>query len=148
MSHGVVTAIKAEPNLVPLLDLVLQMLMFFIITVNFVSNQVNENIKLPVAQMAQPMKKDITDVLYLNINDKGQIEVVGQPQPLGDFGQIKDFLRREYRNREVVAGPGKVNTTVIIRGDRNSQYGLIFQILRQCKEQGFRKMQLRAMTKT
>jgi biopolymer transport protein ExbD len=148
MSHGGDITIKAEPNLVPLLDLVLQMLMFFIITVNFVSNQVNENIKLPVAQMAQPMKKDITDVLYLNINDKGQIEVVGSDQPLGDFGQIKNYLRKEYRNREVVAGPGKVNTTVIIRGDRNSQYGLIFQILRQCKEQGFRKMQLRAMTKT
>src|SRR5260370_34162322 len=148
MSHGADIAIKAEPNLVPLLDLVLQMLMFFIITVNFVSNQVNENIKLPVAQMAQPMKKDITDVLYLNINDKGQIEVVGREQPLGDFGQIKNFLRTEYRNREVVAGPGKVNTTVIIRGDRNSQYGLIFQILRQGKEQGFRKIKLQAITKT
>jgi len=148
MSHGADTAVKAEPNLVPLLDLVLQMLMFFIITVNFVSNQVNESIKLPVAQMAQPMKKDITDVLYLNVNEKGQIEVVGREQPLSDFGQIKNFLRTEYRNREILAGPGKVNTSVIIRADRNSEYRLVYQILRQCKEQGFRKMQLRAMTKT
>jgi biopolymer transport protein ExbD len=148
MSHAADTTIKAEPNLVPLLDLVLQMLMFFIITVNFVSNQVNESIKLPVAQMAQPMKKDITDVLYLNVNDKGQIEVVGREQPLSDFGQIKNFLRTEYRNREILAGPGKVNTSVIIRADRNAEYRLVYQILRQCKEQGFRKMQLRAMTKT
>jgi biopolymer transport protein ExbD len=148
MSHADNTTIKAEPNLVPLLDLVLQMLMFFIITVNFVSNQVNENIKLPVAQMAQPMKKDITDVLYLNVNDKGQIEVVGREQPLSDFGQIKNFLRTEYRNREILSGPGKVNTSVIIRADRNAEYRLVYQILRQCKEQGFRKMQLRAMTKT
>jgi biopolymer transport protein ExbD len=148
MSHAADTTIKAEPNLVPLLDLVLQMLMFFIITVNFVSNQVNESIKLPVAQMAQPMKKDITDVLYLNVNEKGQIEVVGREQPLSDFGQIKNFLRIEYRNREILAGPGKVNTSVIIRADRNAEYRLVYQILRQCKEQGFRKMQLRAMTKT
>ena len=148
MSHADNTTIKAEPNLVPLLDLVLQMLMFFIITVNFVSNQVNENIKLPVAQMAQPMKKDITDVLYLNVNDKGQIEVVGREQPLSDFGQIKNYLRTEYRNREILSGPGKVNTSVIIRADRNAEYRLVYQILRQCKEQGFRKMQLRAMTKT
>jgi len=148
MSHAADTTIKAEPNLVPLLDLVLQMLMFFIITVNFVSNQVNESIKLPVAQMAQPMKKDITDVLYLNVNEKGQIEVVGREQPLSDFGQIKNFLRTEYRNREILAGPGKVNTSVIIRADRNAEYRLVYQILRQCKEQGFRKMQLRAMTKT
>ena len=148
MSHAENTAIKAEPNLVPLLDLVLQMLMFFIITVNFVSNQVNESIKLPVAQTAQPMKKDITDVLYLNVNDKGQIEVVGREQPLSDFGQIKNYLRTEYRNREILSGPGKVNTSVIIRADRNAEYRLVYQILRQCKEQGFRKMQLRAMTKT
>jgi biopolymer transport protein ExbD len=147
MSHAADTTIKAEPNLVPLLDLVLQMLMFFIITVNFVSSQVNESIKLPVAQMAQPMKKDITDVLYLNINAKGQLEVVGKEQPLSDFGQIKNFLRTEYRNREVVAGPGKVNTSIIIRADQNTEYKLVYQILRQCKEQGFRKMQLRAIQK-
>jgi biopolymer transport protein ExbD len=147
MSHGADVAIKAEPNLVPLLDLVMQMLMFFIITVNFVSNQVNENIKLPSAQMAQPMKKNVTDVLYLNINDKGQIEVVGRQEPLSDMSQIKNFLRTEYRNREVVSGPGQVNTSVIIRADQNVEYKLVYQILRQCKEQGFRKMQLRAMQK-
>src|SRR5229473_5315570 len=103
MSHAADTTIKAEPNLVPLLDLVLQMLMFFIITVNFVSNQVYENIKLPVAQTAQPMKKDITDVLYLNVNAKGQLEVIGKDQRLTDIGQIKAYLRTEYRNREVIA---------------------------------------------
>jgi biopolymer transport protein ExbD len=148
MNHGDGIAIKAEPNLVPLLDLVLQMLMFFIITVNFVSSQVNENIKLPVAQTAKPMKKDITDVLYLNVNDRGQLEVIGKDQPLSDMSQVKAYLRTEYRNREVVAGPGKVNTVVIIRADRNAEYKLVYQIMRQCKEQGFRKMQLRAMTKT
>jgi biopolymer transport protein ExbD len=148
MSHDPGIVIKAEPNLVPLLDLVLQMLMFFIITVNFVSNQVNENIKLPVAQTAQPMKKDITDVLYLNVNAKGQLEVIGKDQPLTDMGQIKAYLRTEYRNREVIAGPGKVNTSVIIRADRNAEYKLVYQIMRQCKEQGFHKMQLRAMQKT
>src|SRR5260370_34408698 len=112
MSHGADIAIKAEPNLVPLLDLVLQMLMFFIITVNFVSGQVNESIKLPVAQMAQPMKKDITDVLYLNINAKGQLEVVGKEQPLRDFGQSNNCLRTEYRNRDVVARHGKDKTSI------------------------------------
>jgi biopolymer transport protein ExbD len=48
----------------------------------------------------------------------------------------------------VIAGAGKVNTSVIIRADRNAEYKLVYQIMRQCKEQGFRKMQLRAMQKT
>ena len=42
MSHGGSdSGVSAEPNMTPLLDLVLQLLMFFIINVNFVSEQVN-----------------------------------------------------------------------------------------------------------
>jgi biopolymer transport protein ExbD len=142
------SGVKADPNLVPLLDLVLQILMFFIITVNFVARQVNENIKLPFAQMAKPMDKGETDVLFLNVNGKGQLEVVGRDQPLTDVSQIKVYLRNEYKDREHVVGPGKVKTAVILRVDRDAEYKLVYQIMRQCKEQGFRKLKLRAMQKT
>jgi biopolymer transport protein ExbD len=127
---------------------VLQILMFFIITVNFVARQVNENIKLPFAQMAKPMDKGETDVLFLNVNGKGQLEVVGRDQPLTDISQIKVYLRNEYKDREHVVGPGKVKTAVILRVDRDAEYKLVYQIMRQCKEQGFRKLKLRAMQKT
>ena len=60
--------IRAEPNLVPLLDLVFQLIMFFMVCVNFVSQQVNEDIKLPVAQSARPMDKTEVDVLFLNLD--------------------------------------------------------------------------------
>jgi biopolymer transport protein ExbD len=146
--HDLGGAIKAEPNLVPLLDLVLQILMFFIITVNFVASQVNENIKLPFAQMAKPMDKGETDVLFLNVNAKGQLEVVGRDQPLTDVSQIKVYLRNEFKDREHVVGPGKVKTAVILRVDRDAEYKLVYQIMRQCKEQGFRKLKLRAMQKS
>jgi biopolymer transport protein ExbD len=150
MGPGIGTggAVKAEPNLVPLLDLVLQILMFFIITVNFVASQVNENIKLPFAQMAKPMEKGETDVLFLNVNGKGQLEVVGREQPLTDLNQIKVYLRNEFKDREHLVGPGKVKTAVILRVDRDAEYKLVYQIMRQCKEQGFRKLKLRAMQKT
>jgi biopolymer transport protein ExbD len=45
---------KAEPNLTPLLDVVLQLLMFFMMCVNFVTEQVNSDIALPDAQSARP----------------------------------------------------------------------------------------------
>jgi biopolymer transport protein ExbD len=141
-------AIKAEPNLVPLLDLVLQILMFFIITVNFVASQVNENVKLPFAQMAKPMDKGQTDVLFLNVNAKGQLEVVGRDQPLTDISQVRVYLRNEYKDRERIVGLGKVKTAVVLRADRDAEYRLVYQIMRTCKEQGFRKLQLRALQKT
>src|SRR5262249_31149981 len=68
MSHGPASeGSAAEPNLVPLLDVVMQLLMFFIMCVNFVNEQVNQSITLPWSQVALPQSKDETDVLFLNI---------------------------------------------------------------------------------
>ncbi|MFN6050729.1 MAG: ExbD/TolR family protein, partial [Planctomycetia bacterium] len=48
MSHGGSSdGGNMEPNLTPLLDVVLQLLMFFMMCVNFVTNQVSEDIILP-----------------------------------------------------------------------------------------------------
>ena len=45
-----------ELNLTPLLDVVLQLIMFFMITVNFVArDQFNTQIQLPTAQVAAPL---------------------------------------------------------------------------------------------
>ena len=40
-------AAEGKPNLIPLLDMVLQLLMFFIICVNFVTEQMNADIYIP-----------------------------------------------------------------------------------------------------
>ena len=51
----------ADPNLTPLLDLVLQLIMFFMITVNFVrTDQFDDAIKLPVATSAMPACREVS----------------------------------------------------------------------------------------
>ena len=152
MSHGPSTEgdVKAEPNLVPLLDMVMQLLMFFIVSINFVTQEINENIELPVAQSAGPMDKGNTDVLFLNLNQKGFLEVVGESQPRQSLVEMNLFLKDKYADAKRLAqerGDKKVNTTVIIRADQRVPYKLIYQILHQCKEVGYSKLQLRAMTK-
>ena len=83
MSHGHAgEGSKADPNLTPLLDLVLQLLMFFMMCVNFVTRQVSKDIVLPVAQSARPMDKSFSEVLFLNMDEKGQLLRLGQPKPL------------------------------------------------------------------
>ena len=51
MSHG--STEKCEPNLTPLLDLVLQLVMFFMLCANFVVEQTSDKIKLPEAEAAK-----------------------------------------------------------------------------------------------
>src|SRR5260370_39985963 len=100
MSHGPSgSAIKAEPNLTPLLDVVLQLLMFFMMCVNFVSEQVNEHIQLPVAQSARPMDKREGEVLYLNLNRQGGLEVVGK-DTMTNPAAWRLYLMDAYRDAE------------------------------------------------
>ena len=143
-SHG----LRAEPNLTPLLDLVLQLLMFFMICANFVTAQVNENVQLPVMQSARPLEQSDrdADVLYLNLRANGSLEVVGLP-PLAEPRQWEEYLRREFRNAERHGdGQGEVRTKVIIRADRAAPYRDVFRVFDACKRVGYRSYEIRART--
>lgn len=152
MSHAAAgAAIKAEPNLIPLLDVVMQLLMFFMMCVHFVNEQFTQNIELPVAQSARPPEQaDQSDVLVLNLNSQGYLEV-GEGRPLETLQDMGRFLRREYEHRLILAegrsGEKEVKTAVVIRADKNVEFETVFRLLEKCKEIGFRRLQLRAMTK-
>jgi biopolymer transport protein ExbD len=143
--------IKAEPNLVPLLDLVFQLIMFFMVCVNFVSQQVNEDIKLPVAQSARPMDKAEIDVLFLNMDQHGRLMVPGRDQPLSTLPQMRVYLRQVCADAKRAAEErgdksGRVKTAVVIRADKRATYLKIFELLQLCKDVGYQRLQLRALT--
>lgn len=149
---------KAEPNLVPLLDVVMQLLMFFMMCVNFVNEQFNQNIELPVAQSARPPSKteDQSDVLVLNLDRNGRLEV-GDEKPLETLVDMRYYLKQQYddtrrliaerRGSKKAKEPVEVKTTVIIRADKGVDYDRFYELLQLCKEAGFRKLQLRAKSR-
>ena len=153
MSHATTSdALKAEPNLVPLLDLVFQLIMFFMICVNFVSEQVNKDVQLPVSQSARAMDKGEVDVLFLNMDRDGNLLISGQPRPLSTRAEIQYYLRQQYGDAKRAAEEsgdksGKVKTAIIIRADENSTYSQVYELLQACKTVGYQKLQLRARTK-
>jgi biopolymer transport protein ExbD len=149
MRHLPGANIKAEPNLVPLLDLVFQLIMFFMICVNFVSEQVNETIMLPIAQSARAMDKGEVEVLVLNMDDHGRVSVVGQPKLLEKPERKISFLRQYYadakRTAEALGDPnGEVKTTVVVRAHQHATYAQVYELLNFCKQAKFKKIQLRA----
>jgi len=160
-----------EPNLTPLLDVVLQLLMFFMMCVNFVTEQVNEEIKLPESASATAMDKADTDsVLFINLQqfvfkdfehrnpatvDQLQqkfregdpvVQVVGK-EPMKPL-ELKFWLKTRYEDAEKNSPDGKVKTIVVIRADKNSTYTQVYQLLQMCKIQGYKQLRLRALTKS
>src|SRR5580693_1110162 len=85
-----------DVNLTPLLDLVLQLIMFFMITVNFVRvDQFDDAIRLPVATTALPMDATAEDWVFLNLDSTGKLVGTLSTFALDTPEKIKVHLMQE-----------------------------------------------------
>jgi biopolymer transport protein ExbD len=139
-----------EPNLVPLLDLVFQLIMFFMITVNFVRlDQINEEITLPMAQAAVPMDTSGEDYVFLNINKDGKL--VGTMEEYNGGKKLELFLKNKMINLERTARLQGEKTepkiVMVIRADQNARYKDIWEFMEIAKIVGVKRIQFRALTK-
>ncbi len=85
MSASMSSEIKAEPNLTPLLDVVFQLITFFMLVINFSSENYDQRVRLPVADSARPIEDDkqvSEDRLVLNVDSEGHLLIGGEVQPL------------------------------------------------------------------
>ena len=129
MSASVQQGLKAEPNLTPLLDVVFQLITFFMLVINFSNDNYDMRIKLPVAGSARPLddatRAAAEDRLVLNIDSKGQLLFNGKIQSGGEAIQTIKFEAELARlNQRTLSGGKKPDpadglpTRVVIRADR------------------------------
>jgi biopolymer transport protein ExbD len=79
MSASLSHSSSAEPNLTPILDMVFQLITFFMLVINFKTAAMDLDLKLPVVGSARPVDtQGQEDLLILNINSQGQLRVYGQ----------------------------------------------------------------------
>jgi len=141
MSHG--STETAEPNLTALLDLVMQLLMFFLIVANFVVEQNNQDIKLPEATTAVPIEKDLKQTLAVNIDMDGNLVISETDKKASDV-QILRYMQDQYqlfsRNPDVKMD----DVAVVVRGDSRADSGHIYRVMKSAKDAGFKNVNLRA----
>lgn len=147
MSHGGGDAgkgqVSSDPNLTPLLDMVLQLVMFFMLVANFVMDELSDKIHLPIATQAKPLTAKDAHVYYLNVNKDGKV-LLPVGDPLTTPAEIKFHMNQMAQN--YVEGPAKAREqiTVIIRADKDTRFLNIHKTMAAIKDAGFRKLQLRA----
>ncbi len=149
MSHGGDSGEVASPNLTPLLDMVLQLVMFFILSANFVMQDLNDTIKLPEAIAAVPLDSSVTDLLFLNVNAEGfLLPTDGDREPIKTPPAIRNYLTRRYQTAENARGKeGATKVAVVIRASEDATFDKIFMIMQSCRQVGFTRLQLRALKK-
>jgi len=165
MSHDTDTT-EAEPDLVPLLDLVMQLLMFFIINVNFVTEHVNPDIKLPTSESARPIDKADTGALFLNQKSMKAKDFVNKLSPADQerlrnqdsvvlipglepktLLETRSWLKDKYEDALKLAADGEVKTAIVFRPDADLELDQLFKLMNYCKAAGFKKLKVRAIVR-
>ena len=154
MSASMGTEFKAEPNLTPLLDVVFQLITFFMLVINFSSDNYDQRVRLPVADSAVPIAEEARvseDRLVLNVDKDGHLLMGGEVQPLHKAIQtIKhqaDLVKLNLRALGTKPDPsGALPTTIIIRVDKDAAFSSLNSLIKACNAQGFRKFQFKAMS--
>ncbi len=130
---------QCEPNLVPILDMVFQLITFFMLVINFKAVDVDKDLVLPVVGAADPTDQgDQGDLLVINVRSDGSVQVRGAIQPSIDF-----FLRGESM---VVAAVRRVKpgdplpVTAILRVDKKVAFEKLMQVVDSCKSNRFSKI--------
>ncbi|MCE9564185.1 MAG: biopolymer transporter ExbD [Planctomycetes bacterium] len=133
----------------PLLDLVLQLVMFFMISANFVMEQTSIEVKLPDAVSAKPLPVESDRVIFLNINEKGQVllppvDREGNNDTLDNAAQVKGYMERRAAAEKIKTRKDKPEATLILRIDKLCPFEKSFPIMQSCRAAGYSNVQLRA----
>jgi biopolymer transport protein ExbD len=155
MSVSMTNEIRAEPNLTPLLDVVFQLITFFMLVINFSSENYDARVRLPVAGSARPVEEGdqaaVEDRLVLNVDRQGHMLMTGRvltsTQAIQEIKHQADLVKLNARAAGIKPDPsGDLPTTIILRADRDTPFSSIFTLITACQANGFRKFALKAMT--
>jgi biopolymer transport protein ExbD len=153
MSGSLINSMKAEPNLTPLLDVVFQLITFFMLVINFSSENYDQRVRLPIAESAVPVGEEARvseDRLVLNVDKEGHLLIGGEVQPLHKAIQtIKhqaDLVKLNLKAMGTKPDPtGTLPTTIILRVDKEAAFSSLISLIKACETQGFRKFSFKAM---
>lgn len=142
---------SGEPNLTPMLDMVFQLVTFFMLVINFKAASMDLDLKLPVVGSARPVDtKGQTDLLILNINKEGQLRVYGEVKQdieayVAGEAQASSLVERR-KNKDFKDGD-ELSSTVVVRADRATPFKLLNRVIKACQDNGFRNFSMKAMNK-
>ncbi|MDP7559527.1 MAG: biopolymer transporter ExbD, partial [Planctomycetota bacterium] len=114
-------------QMAPMIDIIFVLLLFFLVTSALQENEKALTIDLPQASQASPGGQGRTE-LIININKKGDIIIKNEKMSLKLLSERLVQLAQLYKGIGIPA--------VIVRGDKDANYGRIVEVLDICAKAG------------
>jgi biopolymer transport protein TolR len=129
MSAGTAGGVKASPNVTPMIDVMLVLLIIFMVSAPLLT--VGVPIDLPQSQ-AKSLEQD-KEPLTISVNAKGQVYLQNS--------EIKvDELVAKLE--AVAQARGGTEARVYVRGDKNVDYGTMMRVMGRLSGAGFHRVAL------
>jgi biopolymer transport protein ExbD len=143
MSHGSSEGGKCEPNMTPLLDLVLQLVMFFMICANFTLEQTNASIKLPRAISSKALDPEVKETVFLNVDKSGNVLPSATNELMTNSIAVQQHLERRYKEDQQAKPPRE--TVIIVRADKETTFEKVFGVMTAARNAQFKTVQIRVI---
>lgn len=141
---------EGEADLTPMLDMVFQLITFFMLVTSFKAASLDLTLRLPVVGSARPVETEGEEsLLILNVNKEGQLMVYSLPQDIVPYikAEAKSSRLEAKRKNSKFKETDDLPATVVIRADRETPFGLLNLVIKNCQDNGFRKFALKATDK-
>ena len=128
--------LKSEPledphlNLTPMVDVVLNLVIFFMVGTQFVDRERHYEINLPHVSDAKPLTAG-PDEIVVNLSHEGRVYVSGVERSLEEVEKILGDARARFADQAVV-----------VRGDAKVDYQNVMTVLNICQRSGITNLQL------
>ncbi len=146
-----------EIDMTPMIDIVFQLITFFMVINNFDQNEADERVTLPRDQLAKPPAVQRKNSFTLNFGfDRDTKGNITDQTPYLFFGdervvlqQVRSRLQQESQFYSTI-GTKLEEVTVEIRADAEVQSGMIQELIQMCQEDGisFQRFALKATQKS
>jgi biopolymer transport protein ExbD len=128
-----------EGDMTSMIDMVFQLIAFFMVLINFSQDDQNAKISLPVSELAKPTEGAVEFPIVIHLDKDARI-YMGANEATVD--SVKALLGTEVavlRSNQKSAADGNI----IIRAHKNAAGGKVQDLIAKCQEMGFEKFALR-----
>ena len=135
-----------KPDLTPMIDMVFQLIIFFIVVSDFAAAD-RENVTPPKAIMASDEEQSKDKVVVVSVLPDGKIRILGRTY---DEKTLEKFFWSAARNAGMMPNPddpGKQvsKLRVVIRADRNVDYEAVQKVFAACSKNGVFRTSISAL---
>lgn len=151
MSGSLAAEDNVEPNMTPILDMVFQLITFFMLVINFKGAALDQSLQLPILGSAKPIESaEGESLLVLNVDPDGKLKVDGMEQkdPTAYIQQeARVCLKTAQAENPKLTANDELPTIVVVRADVNTHVDAVNTIVTLCQKQRFKRFSFRALSR-